>query len=306
MAGDALYNNVSLLLHCDGSNGSTTFTDNSPTPKTPTVFGNTQISTTQSKWGGASALFDGNGDYLTYANHTDFNLISGDWTIEAWIYITTLTAAAQTLLDKDGVSGSSYPQYSLAVSSAAKLVGFLGNGNGVSPTGTTYTGTTTITQNAWHHVALVKTGSTCKGFLDGNQEWSAAAATMYSGSKALFVGWSSGQPVVAYFNGHVDDLRITKGVARYTGTFTPPAAAFDDRLPQVSGNVKDASGANAARTVRAYRRDTGALVGSTTSNGTTGNYTIDCTTAEEVTVVAFDNATSGTYYNDQVARVIPA
>jgi len=305
MAGDTYWQNVSLLLKGDGANGSTTFTDNSPTPKTPTVFGNTQISTTQSKWGGASALFDGNGDYLTYANHTDFNLISGDWTIEAWIYITTLTAAAQTLLDKDGVSGSSYPQYSLAVSSAAKLVGFLGNGNGVSPTGTTYTGTTTITQNAWHHVALVKTGSTCKGFLDGNQEWSAAAATMYSGSKALFVGWSSGQPVGTYFNGHVDDLRITKGVARYTASFTPPTAAFIDGMGQVSGVIRDSANALCARTVRLIRRDTGALLSSTVSDASTGVYSLPAPTLDEVQRIVLDDS-GGTLYNDIIDRVIPA
>lgn len=306
MAGDALYNNVSLLLHCDGSNGSTTFTDNSPTPKTVTANGNAQISTAQSMFGGASALFDGAGDYLSIAYSSALSLISGDFAVETWIYLTTLTAGSQTIFDKDGVSGASYPQYVLSITSGGKLAAFLGNGNGTSPTGTTYTGTTTVTLNAWHHVALVKTGSTCKGFLDGGQEWSESAATMYEGSKALLIGYSAGQPSTAYFNGYIDDLRITKGVARYTGTFTPPAAAFDDRLPQVSGNVKDASGANAARTVRAYRRDTGALVGSATSNGTTGNYTIDCATDVEVTVIAFDNATSGTYYNDQVARVIPA
>ena len=307
MAGDANYASVSLLLHCDGTNGSTTFTDSSATPKTVTANGNAQISTAQSKWGVSSVYLDGNGDYLSVAHDNALNLIAGDWTIEAWVYVAALPASAtMEIVNKDGVAGTSYSQYSFFITSAGKLSTFLGNGNGVSPTGTTYTGTTTITTGTWHHVALVKSGSTCLGFLDGNQEWSAASATMYDGSKALRIGYQSGQPSTSYFNGYIDDIRITKGVARYTGTFTPPAAAFDDRLPQVSGNVKDASGANAARTVRAYRRDTGALVGSTTSNGTTGNYTIDCTTAEEVTVVAFDNATSGTYYNDQAARVIPA
>ena len=306
MAGDANYTSVSLLLHADGSNGSTTFTDSSATPKTVTANGNAQISTAQSMFGGASALFDGAGDYLSIAYSSALSLISGDFAVEAWIYLTTLTAGSQTIFDKDGVTGASYSQYALSITSGGKLTAFLGNGNGASPTGTTYTGTTTVTLNAWHHVALVKTGSTCKGFLDGDQEWSASAATMYEGSKALLIGYSVGQPSTVCFNGYIDELRITKGVARYTGNFTPPSAAFPDRAPQVSGNVKDSSGSNVARTVRAYRRDTGALVGSTTSNGTTGNYTIDCTTAEEVTVVAFDNATSGTYYNDQVALVIPA
>ena len=306
MAGDANYNSVSLLLHCDGSNGSTTFTDSSTTPKTVTASGGAQISTSQSKFGGASALFDGNGDYLSVTYNSALSLISGDFTIEAFIYVNATTAGSMSVLSKDGVAGTSYSQYALQVTSAGKLSAFLGNGNGVSPTGTNYTGATTITTGAWHHVAIVKTGSTFKGFLDGTEEWSSSAATMYEGSKALVIGYETGQPSTTYFNGRIDELRITKGVARYTGNFTPPAAAFPDRPPQVSGNVKDASGANAARTVRAYRRDTGALAGSTTSNGTTGNYTINCATLDEVTVIALDNATSGTYYNDQAARVIPA
>ena len=254
MAGDADFASVSLLLHGDGTNGSTTFTDSSATPKTVTANGNAQISTAQSMFGGASALFDGAGDYLSIAYSSALSLISGDFAVEAWIYLTTLTAGSQAIFDKDGVSGASYPQYALLITSGGKLSAFLGNGNGVSPTGTTYTGTTTVTLNAWHHVALVKTGSTCKGFLDGDQEWSASAATMYEGSKALLIGYSAGQPSTAYFHGYIDDLRITKGVARYTGTFTPPAAAFDDRLPQVSGNVKDSSGSNAVFEAAGERR----------------------------------------------------
>lgn len=305
MAGDANYASVSLLLHCDGANGSTTFTDNSPTPKTPTVFGNTQISTTQSKWGGASALFDGNGDYLTYANHTDFNLISGDWTIEAWVYLNALSGQASTVVDKDGVSGASLPQYQLAVSPAGKLTAFLGNGNGVSPTGTSYVGTTTVTTSAWHHVALVKTGSTCKGFLDGAQEWSSAAATMYEGSKPLLVGYQAGQPSGAYINGYIDDLRITKGVARYTASFTPPTAALPDGMGYVSGVIRDDANALCARTVRLIRRDTGALLSSTVSDASTGVYSLPAPTLDEVQRIVLDDS-GGTLYNDIIDRVIPA
>lgn len=106
-------------------------------------------------------------------------------------------------------------------------------------------------------------------------------------------------------NGYIDELRITKGVARYTSGFSAPTAAFPDGMGQVSGNVKDSAGANAVRTVRAYRRDTGALVGNTTSDAS-GNYSFYTPTLDELTVIALDDHTSGTYYNDQAARVIPA
>ena len=106
MAGDTSYASVALLLHCDGSNGSTTFTDSSPTPKTVTAYGNAQISTARSQFGGASALFDGSGDYLLVGAAADFKHLhddSTDYTIEGWIYwsggssdLTILSTAAAT------------------------------------------------------------------------------------------------------------------------------------------------------------------------------------------------------------------
>ena len=228
--GDTDYASVSLLLHGDGTDGSTTIIDNAPTPKTVTCFGNAKISTTQSKYGGASLKFDGTGDYLSTPHSADLSLISGDFTIELWVWVVSYTNAS--LLNKDGVSATSYPQYDVAIDATGKLTSFLGNGNGVSPTGTGYTGTTTITTGAWHHVAVVKTGSTYKGFLDGAQEWSSAAATMYEGSKPLLVGWQQG--VATYFNGYLDDIRITKGIARYTAAFTPPTQAHPNSAPSGS------------------------------------------------------------------------
>jgi hypothetical protein len=78
---DPNYASVSLLLHMDGTNGSTVFTDLSPVPKVVTRFGDAQISTAQSKFGGSSAYFDGTGDYLTVASSADFGFGTGDFTI---------------------------------------------------------------------------------------------------------------------------------------------------------------------------------------------------------------------------------
>lgn len=295
MAGDANYASVSLLLHGDGTNGSTTFTDNSPTPKTVSAGGNAKISTTQSKWGGSSIYFDGVGDYVTVATNAAFGFGTADFTIEAWIYIIGNQGADRAITDfrSSGDIGTFF------VSTVNKLAFYYG-----SLIGNTGTALTTST---WYHVALTRQSGVFLCYLDGVQEWTATVTADFGSTDPVGIGASVATSLVGTspFYGYFDDVRITKGVARYTGNFTPPAAAFGDRLPQVSGNIKDSSGANAARTVRAYRRDTGALVGSTTSNGTTGNYTIDCSTDTEVTVVALDNATSGTYYNDQAARVIP-
>ena len=74
MSGDPYYHATALLLPFTGANNSTTFTDASPNPKTITPYGNTKISTAQSKWGSGSGYFDGSGDYLTTPDHTDFVL----------------------------------------------------------------------------------------------------------------------------------------------------------------------------------------------------------------------------------------
>lgn len=289
MAGDINYGNVSLLLHCNGADNSTTFTDNSPTPKTVSANGNAKIVTGQSKFGGASAYFDGTGDYLTVPHSTGLDLTTGDFTIEAWVYCTALIATTQEIIDKDGVSGSSYPSYALGITSDGHLWAFLGNGNGTSPAGTTYTGSTALSVNTWHHVALVKTGSTCKGYLDGVQQWSSAAATMYNGSKPLVIASYQGQTSGTSFRGYVDDLRITKGVARYIIDFTPPAATFPDigASFSISGSISESLAANTF-IARAYDVETGVLVGAVSFTGTS-SFTIDlfgAATACTVTVSA--------------------
>ena len=183
---------------------------------------NAQITTSVVKYEPGSMKFNGTSDYLKAPNNANLSLITGDFTIEGWIYVNALSTSNMNIVNKDGILNTSYPQYDLSVSSAGKLTAFLGNGTGLSPVGTTYTGTTTISTGAWHHVALVKSGTYCIGFLDGNQEWKVAAATMYEGNKPLYIGYATGGPASYYFNGEIEGVRITKGLARYTANFTAP------------------------------------------------------------------------------------
>ena len=95
---DPYFSNVSLLLHMDGSNGSTTFTDNSSNGFTVTANGNAQISTAQSKWNGASGYFDGAGDFLTVPVNSAFELGTGDFDVELWARfdsVNSLTPSAR-------------------------------------------------------------------------------------------------------------------------------------------------------------------------------------------------------------------
>jgi hypothetical protein len=174
--------------------------------------------------------FDGTGDYLSILSGPQLNLVSGDFTIETWFYCTTLTASNQQILNKDGVFNASYSQYGLAVSSAGQLVAALGNGNGLSPTETNYGASTSVTLNVWNHVAMVRTGSTIKVFFNGTQVTSTAQVTaMSDGGKPLLIGYQTSQAAGNYFNGYIQDTRITKGIARYTASFSVPTAAFPTR-----------------------------------------------------------------------------
>ena len=113
--GDPFYSAVSMLLPMDGTNGSTTFTDSSLNAITVTAVGNAQVSTTQAKYGGASAYFDGSGDYLDTAGTgiaTAFG--TGDFTIEFWYYPLSVSVQ-QNLVDKIGSASNAIYMSSSAV-----------------------------------------------------------------------------------------------------------------------------------------------------------------------------------------------
>jgi hypothetical protein len=90
---DLYYDNVALLLPFDGADGATAATDYSPTPKTVTFAGNAQLDTANKKWGNASLLLDGTGDYLSIPDHADWDLGTGDYTVEAWVYLADTTGS---------------------------------------------------------------------------------------------------------------------------------------------------------------------------------------------------------------------
>ena len=207
---DKYYNNVVLLLNMDGANNSTTFTDSSRYRRTTTVAGNTKISTAQKKYGSASGAFDGSGDYLDSDGSTDFEF-PGNFTIECWARFTGI--GAYGLYDSRSSYTTGY--ISLRLHESGIMV--------FENPGVVITGTTAIVADRWYHIAVSRSGSSIKMFLNGVQEGSTysssstflSSASMPSFGRNSFFGGGN-------MNGYVDDLRVTKGVARYTGTFTPP------------------------------------------------------------------------------------
>lgn len=240
MACDPYWNQVVLALHMDGTNGSTTFTDSSPSAKTVTANGNAQISTAQSKFGGASAYFDGTGDYLSVADSADLELGGSDFTIECWIYPTAHPQSwagsyYSTIVGKD-VSGPRGYALSVAGNGAFANISFAGWSNNSTYQEVVGGLTGQITLNAWSHVCACRNGGTLRLFVDGAIITAAAfTTTIQDSSSPVRIGAAEFDATYkGYFTGYIDDLRITKGVARYTANFTPPTAAFQGGL---SGGV---------------------------------------------------------------------
>lgn len=301
MSGDAYYPNVSLLLHCDGPDGSTTFTDSSPAPKTVTAAGNAHIETDQAKYGTASAHFDGNGDYLQTPASTDFDFGTADFTIEAWVYLTSLTANARTIISRYATWATSVEFMVYIRNSDNVLIFQAGNSTPI-----VLVGNTTFTANNWVHVAVTRASGVTKMWVGGvAQTATHTGSVTLSSTAVLRIGANCDSTPIEFWPGYIDEVRITKGVARYTANFTPPAAAFINYAGQIAGVITDDASDPVARIVRAYRRDTGALVGNTTSSAGDGSYSMDIPTLEQCSVVVLDDA-SGDLFNDLIARVTPA
>jgi len=225
---DPHYGNVSLLLHCDGSNGSTTFTDTSQYAHAVTANGNAKISTAQAKFG-ASGYFSG-ADWLT-APIGGFG--ANDFTIEAWVYCpagsvpagyVTLWAHRSSMSAFGGpllVSANANGDLQLYIANAAANGwAIVGHVTGLS-----------LSMNVWQHLALVRSGTTLTLYKNGVAGTPATVGTNaigITGQFSIMAGSAAGGQTVS---GYIDDLRITQGIARYTAAFTPPTAPFPDTGP---------------------------------------------------------------------------
>jgi hypothetical protein len=210
---DPNFASVSLLLHLDGADASTTFTDSSSNAFTMTRGGNAELDTAVAKFGTAAVIWDGTSDFLRTPSNTAFTFGTGDFTIEFWSYFNASfnTGAAAIVMSIGNFRNLMYISNALRFRSDA--------------------GTTLITGNAlslstWYHIALTKSGNDHKLFVDGTQVGATYTnSTSYTVSRITFGANDSG---TNNYLGSMDDIRVTKGVARYTANFTPPTQAFPD------------------------------------------------------------------------------
>jgi len=214
--------NTLMLLHCDGTDASTTFTDDtgSRVPKTITAIGNAQISTAQSKFGGSSMLNDGTGDALRIESNADFGYGTGDFCIEFWIRPTTNLSGTYNVWDQraDGAGVEVKPSIYI---SGNTLYYYTNNDNRISYGIQLQSGT-------WYHIAVSRSGSSTKMWLDGTQVGSTYTDNNnYVTSQVIISNYSAGGGNYYYATpAYFDEIRISKGTARYTANFTAPTTAF--------------------------------------------------------------------------------
>jgi len=231
VSGGGIDSYTKLMIHADGTDASTTFAD-SAAGKTVTAHDNAQIDTAQSKFGGASGYFDGDGDYLTLSASEDWNLGGGDFTIDFWIYLNstgrqyffgmgTDTSTHYVLgLDYNSVGSNKLGLWASSNGSSWDMIGADSGGNGI--------GSTTLTLNTWHHIAVVRNGSNWKVYIDGvvDINLTVSGTILNPSGRQLNVARCAYLGGSFHLNGNIDEFRWSKNIARWTANFTPPASAY--------------------------------------------------------------------------------
>jgi len=214
-----------LLLHMDGTDGSQTFVDSSPQAHVVTVNANARISTAQSEFGGASGLFDGSAS-LSTPDSPDWYFGTGDFTIDFWVRFNALPSNGNSMsmfaqtVDLNSLQefevknvGGTYVWRYVVNSGGSQIIAIENNSLGLAT-------------NTWYHVALVRSGTSFMLFQSGTQcgrTVTNAYAVPDFASNARIGAMST---TARFFNGWLDEYRISKGVARWTSNFPPPTAPY--------------------------------------------------------------------------------
>jgi hypothetical protein len=228
---DADFDSVSLLLHGDGANGSTTIVDSSSNANSVIAKNGAQISTAiADPFGGSSGSIEFLSSAITGLSvnspGTIFQFGTGDWTVEAWIYQRSQSTYSCLFEIGNHLNSNSF----------IFITGI--GGFGIYSGGFYGPNTNVFTLNTWQHVAVTRAGNLLYFFLDGTIVGSSGGYSFtnnLSSFSTVSVGYpygfdGTGTRSDYASNAYVDDLRITKGVARYTSNFTPPTAPFPEVL----------------------------------------------------------------------------
>ena len=217
---DAQFNQVTMLLHGDGTNGAqnNTFLDSGPNTLSITRNGNTtqgSFSPYGSNW---SNYFDGTGDYLSISTNANFNASNGDFTVEAWVYQTVRNATSCTLFTLRNADSATFADPGINSDGALQCWNLSGGFGSAS--------TSTVSLFQWTHIAFVRSSNVLYYYINGVQSGSTTMTNTWTGTtpKIGGQGWNAN----FMFNGYISNFRYTKS-AVYTANFTPsttPLAAI--------------------------------------------------------------------------------
>jgi hypothetical protein len=211
-------------LLCSMTNGG--IFDNAMMNNLETV-GNAQISTSVVKFGTGSMAFDGSGDGLALPANVNLAIGSGNFTIEMWIN--------GSVSNNNTTKGGSFARaFTLGTAQGTGNIEVYFNDSNnciisISAGTNIQFASSSILSSAWVHFAIVRSGTTLTAYANGTSVGSTTNSTNLNlaATTQSWIGAISSS--AGTFNGYIDDLRITKGYARYTTTFTPPTAAFQNQ-----------------------------------------------------------------------------
>jgi hypothetical protein len=201
-----------LLCHLNGVNAGTTFTDYSIAGQTLTAT-NATTSTTRSKFFDSSGSFNGSSARVETSSTNWSALLPGDYTLEAWIFLTTASVTNPIISTCTNAVNS----LNFQVTTSNKLQ-LSGNAGSIASSGS-------ISASTWTHVAAVNSGGTFSLYINGVNDGSGSGITQNANGSALAIGCNGTDTPVQFFHGNIQEVRVSK-IARWTANFTPPSAPY--------------------------------------------------------------------------------
>ena len=220
-----------LLIHSDTSDGSTTLVDSSASGHTITNSG-AHHEADQKKFG-ATSIYFASADFIKTGTNSDWEF-DGDFTIDLWVYPNQASGSGNLIGDYYIVSTSTAPDWQFIYSGDDNKVNFW---RGASIAAST---NDSVPNNEWTHLALVRSGTGTDGvkiYINGVENASGTFATTIGRGLGVWVG-VDGNESSEPFTGYIDELRISKGIARWTSNFTPPQASYSNKVSNFQGGIK--------------------------------------------------------------------